>query len=314
MLITCIAILAVDFTIFPRYFAKTETYGMSLMDVGIGSFIISSALTSKYARGIYYHHLHINVSRFLVLILGIMRMVILKIINYQEHVSEYGIHWNFFVTLFFIWLIADVVHHLFPRVIIPYISIAVLLIYQYILSSTELTDYMFNATRNNFFSSNREGIVSLLGCVPLYLLMESYSYHYFFKKTEEGSLKVPISLFSLLILILWYISDSYIQKTSRRLMNLTYVLFVSSISSCIISILIYIHDMIVDDYRIITLEYINKAQLPLFLVANVATGLINLSIQTIYVSKEVAILILSLYVSVCVLFVWIFSLYVTRDK
>ena len=52
VLMTCICILAVDFRVFPRSFAKTETFGVSLMDVGVGTYIISSALTSKYARGV----------------------------------------------------------------------------------------------------------------------------------------------------------------------------------------------------------------------------------------------------------------------
>lgn len=48
---TAICILAVDFKIFPRRFAKAETYGSGLMDVGVGAFAISNAIVCPEARG-----------------------------------------------------------------------------------------------------------------------------------------------------------------------------------------------------------------------------------------------------------------------
>ena len=304
MLVTCIAILAVDFRIFPRRFAKTETFGISLMDIGVGTFIVSSAITSKYARGQYpprmfsdggkeenksggggggggdgsgcegtseneserrcrndidnvNHNSNQNNDRvkvtnlkktinatthnssntrtdtssetsrsenedehstetkikksknaeffrllklfiflnnknwqhFSVLLLGIGRMVVLKLFNYSENESEYGVHWNFFVTLFLIWKITDLLHRFIPRKILPCLSILILLLYQFILLATPLSYFIFTAPRKNFFNSNREGIFSLFGYVPLYLLVETFSYHFFFQfenETETG--------------------------------------------------------------------------------------------------------------------------------
>ena len=47
LLMTFVSILAVDFQIYPRRLAKTEQFGISLMDVGVGCFVFVNSLTSK---------------------------------------------------------------------------------------------------------------------------------------------------------------------------------------------------------------------------------------------------------------------------
>lgn len=106
---TAISILAVDFNIFPRRFAKAETYGSGFMDVGVGSFIISNAIVSPEARSLGKNRgswLKCTVqsirSSIPLLGLGLARFLAVKSTDYQEHVSEYGVHWNFFITLFIV--------------------------------------------------------------------------------------------------------------------------------------------------------------------------------------------------------------------
>merc|ERR1712150_10621 len=100
----CLTILTVDFPLFPRRLVKTETKGYSLMDLGASSFIFNSGLVSSHPTS--PSRCLNNFSRVLLLFgLGLTRFVTHVYVNYQEHVSEYGIHWNFFFTLGIIsWL------------------------------------------------------------------------------------------------------------------------------------------------------------------------------------------------------------------
>jgi phosphatidylinositol glycan class W len=112
-LFTAIAILGVDFTIYPRRLAKSETYGSGMMDVGVGAFLMAHGVTSPEARDSrtldsssgrkgrgYLRLVYVTVRQVLPLLaVGIIRLLSVKATDYQEHVSEYGVHWNFFFTI-----------------------------------------------------------------------------------------------------------------------------------------------------------------------------------------------------------------------
>ena len=51
LIATCVSILAVDFPLYPRRFVKTEIKGVSLMDIGTGSVLFSSAFVARHTRG-----------------------------------------------------------------------------------------------------------------------------------------------------------------------------------------------------------------------------------------------------------------------
>ena len=168
LIATCVSILAVDFPIYPRRFVKTEVKGVSLMDIGTGSVLFSSALVARHNRGAQSLSQRIPsaISSCLPLwIIGISKFFIHSAVDYQEHVSEYGVHWNFFMSLGVVVLLSAVLSlGPFTSIVFSATSMAA---YQIALNSG-LEEYILNAPRTDFISMNREGIFGCIGFLCIY--------------------------------------------------------------------------------------------------------------------------------------------------
>ncbi|XP_060823916.1 uncharacterized protein LOC132911324 [Bombus pascuorum] len=182
-LLTAVCILAIDFHIFPRKFAKTEVFGYSLMDTGVGLFIFANALVAPEAKDYalkleigFFHTISKNIKQSArscipLLILGFSRTVAIEILGYQKHVTEYGIHWNFYITLAFVKLFTSSITGTINSKYSLLSGIWILGMHECVLNTKGLKEWVLsNKPRNDFISANREGVVSVPGYVGLYLI------------------------------------------------------------------------------------------------------------------------------------------------
>ncbi|OTF77068.1 hypothetical protein BLA29_005530 [Euroglyphus maynei] len=154
---TCIAIFAVDFTSFDRRFSKTEMYGWSLMDIGVGCFIAINAALSPESRlmnseisffGKFKKTLRSSLP---LIVIGSIRLAAVKSVNYQEHVTEYGVHWNFFFTISFVKIISSILcAFLGGKINLYAVSITLMIVQQMMLKifGTEFIMDQSNRTLN----------------------------------------------------------------------------------------------------------------------------------------------------------------------
>ena len=279
MMLTIYCILAVDFKIFPKSYMKTEKYGMSLMDLGVGAFVFS--------HGLSMGNLTANVDRLLkkwfrtslpLALLGVSRVVLVKALNYQEHVSEYGVHWNFFFTLALLPVLYYPVKGLKTYAVVLSALHQVWLVYGGSL-------YILSDEREGLVGQNKEGIFSLPGYLSLFIFGCIY------RRELETSLRRRVG-YVVLAFVGYLVCHLLVEETSRRLCNTSYVLFV--VFACSLTLLIL--DCLQDpcggsEY----LKALSSRSLYVFLVANLLTGLVNLSIHTLEVGTLPSYALLFVY-------------------
>eukprot|EP00943_MAST-04B_sp_MAST-4B-sp1_P009368 g9368.t1 len=363
MLYTCIAILAVDFHAFPRRLAKTETFGTSLMDLGVGMFIFSGGLVSRVARdsskvGTSFN-IKLNIANeaastiksvMPMLLLGVARFATTKGVEYQEHTSEYGVHWNFFFTLAVLSLFTGILRPILiwfsqtfkkqPKItslILFFIGIFVTLLHQYYLSFHRYQEIVLGTDRSNILLQNKEGICSLIGFFSIYLIASSIGsmfMRYMKNQTTADEKQYILNVWksrafiiSILCFSFWFLS--YLgyngfwpiglknAMPSRRMANTGYVVWITAHATGMLIGLLFI-DLVQPPvcYRIDSLivNAVNKYQLQVFLLANICTGVVNVSMKTLDVQNLIAVVILTGYMITVTFLVYVYTLKTEKNS
>lgn len=337
MVITCVAILAVDFKLFPRRFAKVENWGTSLMDMGVGSFVFSAGTVSARSglrermggkQTSLIRRLSTSIRHSIpLLVLGLIRLYSVKGLDYAEHVTEYGVHWNFFFTLGllppFVALFQSLLS-LIPSYAI--LSIFLASIYEVVLDNTDLKAFILVAPRKDLLSQNREGVFSFIGYLAIFLAGQGTGTYILpreqsvpkgasklemFRKSILGSLAKWCFVWTTLYLL----STSYYGlglTVSRRLANLPYVLWVAAMNNFLLTLCCAIEAMCFptlynaptaavekercQDATSALLRAYNRNGLVVFLIANLLTGLVNMTVRTLDSGKAETMAILVAYI------------------
>ncbi|ETI24008.1 hypothetical protein G647_05815 [Cladophialophora carrionii CBS 160.54] len=339
LVVTCLAILAVDFPIFPRRYAKVETWGTSLMDLGVGSFVFSAGVVSARAivrSGDDASHSPSGLARrknnnstnfaarFVkalrhsvpLFVLGLIRLYSVKGLDYAEHVTEYGVHWNFFFTLALLPPFVEISDTATRRVFKSYEVFALVLTvtYELVLNNTTLLSYILISPRGpDLLSKNREGVFSFVGYLAIFLFGRGVGVPLHIPEMDvgiENTRRERISILRNLIVRAVVYATLYTLSTnlhtfnlsvSRRLANLPYVLWVVAFNTA----QLFLFGNLVEAARTppvtataatatsTILRVFNGNGLAAFLIANLLTGLVNLSFNTLDMSpaKAMALLI-----------------------
>ncbi|XP_074528741.1 phosphatidylinositol-glycan biosynthesis class W protein isoform X2 [Halichoeres trimaculatus] len=332
---TAISILAVDFAVFPRRYAKTETYGTGVMDFGVGAYIFANALVCPEARGKSFSGSRLNhvkkqlLSVWPLVVLGMGRLVSVKMSGYHEHVTEYGVHWNFFFTLAIVRVVVSLLLSVFPARLSWVYAVLISGLYQFVLETSELKDFiLYNNDRDkDFLHANKEGIFSVVGNVALYLAGVQVGLYVMKPRSlvQQWFQVLFNLLFACFVLFaaLWA-CQTLLEPVSRCLANLPFFIWSVAQSLLFLSCIGFADMALLFSKRssgyhfvpsswnlckkqsdseqktaemegLCLVQAVSRNQLLFFLLANVMTGLTNYVMDTLSCSHLFSVCVLLLY-------------------
>lgn len=155
------AIYAVDFSVFEKRLGKTEFYGISLMDVGVGSFIYNAGVVGH--RGSTRRYLK---SVPALIALGFVRYAAIRVFGISVNPREYGIHLNFYFLLAFVNLLYCAVRSRYNFVV----GLLLTAFYEGALRFAGLEQLILSDSRNGLLEMNKEGLVAVAPYLSIFLI------------------------------------------------------------------------------------------------------------------------------------------------
>uniref|UniRef100_A0A0N4YGP8 Phosphatidylinositol-glycan biosynthesis class W protein n=1 Tax=Nippostrongylus brasiliensis TaxID=27835 RepID=A0A0N4YGP8_NIPBR len=241
MLITvACAILAVDFPVFPRRLAKTEKYGHSLMDMGVAGFIFALAITSRLRTMNTWEGKTSTQKRFswfrssyvILPVIGMSRTILLTVLNYPQHVTEYGVHWNFFYTLALVFSLGTfsptclyislkIISYVLPKKF-PWLWACLFGTFQQTMLMNGYEEWILNGDnpRDTLISANAEGICSLMGYITIYYMADTLA---IIRVKSWIECCWRLFAFALIFYGMQLGAEWVVGQASRRVVNITYI-------------------------------------------------------------------------------------------
>ena len=260
-ILVIICIFACDFNNFPMFYRKTENYGYSLMDLGIGMHLIYTGLS------VYSKDKILNFKNAIKLIfMGVFRLILLKSINYNVIITEYGRYFNFYI----ISGVSILVYCTIPQAL--RLFAAFLFLFMHFFNIFLFKDELFSVFRDDIISDNKEGLFIIFPSIAIILFLSKYREHVENKKKTNHIFIVISTLFLI---------SNICEKPSRKLFNLSYITFIFFIS-------------LILPYLLNLLNFYNRTRIPilfsfismnLFWIFNFSNILVFVFNYTFYLEK-----------------------------
>ncbi|WEL39396.1 putative membrane protein [Encephalitozoon hellem] len=214
LIMSCVAItiFASDFSFYKGgKLGKSMSYGLKLMDIGVGSFVYNAGFFSSKATP--QRKVENVLSSFFFGILRYLSKVLLKL---DVNDAEFGIHLNFFLILGVLNLAS-----LFINTWADFsIGFGMCLLHEVFLKFFGLEKLIYTTKRSNIITANIEGIAFILPQMGMFLMASEIS-KVVFKKKNMGII-VLYNLFFVSILL----GASTYSTSCRRIHNLYFCMVI----------------------------------------------------------------------------------------